>query len=107
MQEITALVRPELTAILHGDGWSEPEEWLSQLVLTDGDARLALRLMFNSKEDEPFLQLDLDYFEQGKVPLTELSERVQHYHNMIYRAFRWCLVDDSLAVFGGKITEEK
>jgi uncharacterized protein (TIGR04255 family) len=107
MQEITALVRPELTAMLRGDPWNAPEEWLSQLVLADGDAKLALRLVFNSKEDEPFLQLDFDYFEQGKVSLTDLGERVERYHSMIYRAFRWCLLDDSLVVFGGMVTEVK
>lgn len=105
MQDILELIRPELTAVLRSDAWSNPEEWTSQLVLPDRNGKLALRFVFNSKEAEPFFQLDLDYFEQGKIALSELGKRVDKYHQVIYRAFRWCLFDESLAVFGSRLTE--
>lgn len=105
MQDILELIRPELTAVLRSDGWGNPEEWISQMVLPDRNGKLALRFVFNIKEAEPYFQLDFDYFEQGKIELSELSECVDRYHQIIYRAFRWCLFDESLAVFGSRPTE--
>lgn len=105
IQDILGLVRPELTAVLRSEAWSAPEEWTSQLVLPDSDGKLALRFVFNSTEAEPYFQLDLDYFEQGKSALSGLSDRVGRYHQVIYRAFRWCLLDKSLAVFGSRPIE--
>ncbi|MFZ2359604.1 MAG: TIGR04255 family protein [Anaerolineae bacterium] len=103
--DILGLVRPELIAVLHSEAWSDPEEWTSQLVLPDREGKLALRFVFNSTEAEPYFQLDFDYFEQGQVALSELRERVNRYHQVIYRAFRWCLSDRSLAVFGSRPIE--
>lgn len=105
IQDILGLVRPELTAVLRSEAWSDPEEWTSQLVLPDQEGKLALRFVFNSTEAEPYFHLDLDYFEQGKVALSGLNERVNRYHQVIYRAFRWCLFDHSLAVFGSRPME--
>lgn len=105
MQNVLSLIRSELTSMLTSDAWSDPQEWISQLVLADGDGRLTLRFALNSENDEPFLLLDFDYFEQGNIPLNELRERVNRYHSIIYRAFRWCLHDESLDVFSPQIAE--
>lgn len=105
MQEILALIRPELTSMLRSDGWSDPEEWLSQLVLADGDAKLTIRTALDSEDGESFLLLDFDYYEHGKMELAGLKEHINRYHKVIYRAFRWCLLDKSLAVFGSEPTK--
>jgi len=98
--EICDLIRPELTAQLRSNAWSEPEQWLSQLALTDGEARFTLRTALDKEQDEPSFLLDFDYFEQGGLDLDATLSRVSDYHDVIYRAFRWCLPDKSLDIFG-------
>lgn len=99
-EQIFDLVRPELTALLRGSAWSEPSDFLSQLVLSDKAAKLTLRTAYGQEEGQPFLLLDFDYFEEGRVELTDLIQRCTRYHDAIYRAFRWSFVDESLEVFG-------
>ncbi len=103
--ELLDLVRPELTALLRGTAWSDPENMLCQLVLTDGQAKLTLRTGYGEEQDEPFFLLDLDYFEDGELPLTGLPERTRRYHDTICDAFRWCLPDESLSRFAPIVEE--
>jgi uncharacterized protein (TIGR04255 family) len=98
-EQILDLFRPELTCLLRADAWQEPREFLSQIVLSDDTAKLAIRVGFGREKDEAFFALDLDYFEDGQVSLDNLSERITHYHTRIYDAFRWCMLEKSLEHF--------
>jgi len=100
MDQILDLFRPELTCLLRADAWQEPHEFLAQVVLNDDQAKLAVRIGFSKENDEPFFVLDLDYFEEGRTPLDNLTDRLHHYHARIYDAFRWCLIENSLEKFG-------
>lgn len=100
------LVRPELTTTLRSDAWTEPASMLCQLVLMDGEAKLAIRTAYGREEDVPFLLLDFDYFEEGQLPLSNLSARCERYHLAIYDAFRWSLRDSALELFG-PVAEER
>ena len=99
VSEMLDLLRPELTAQLRSTAWSDPASMLCQLVLTDSEAKLTLRTGYGQEQDEPFFLLDFDYYEEGRLGLENLVERCNHYHEAIYDAFRWCLRDESLAVF--------
>lgn len=97
--QLLDLLRPELTAQLRVEAWTDPLSMLSQLVLSDGEAKLALRTGYGQEQGEPFYLLDFDYYEEGKLSLENLTQRCSHYQDVIYDAFRWCLRDESLAVF--------
>jgi uncharacterized protein (TIGR04255 family) len=97
--QILDLFRPELTCLIRADVWQEPREFLSQVVLDDDQAKLAIRIALGKENDELFVILDLDYFEEGQVSLENISEKLNHYHNRIYDAFRWCILDTSLVHF--------
>jgi uncharacterized protein (TIGR04255 family) len=98
--ELWDILRPELTVLLRNDCWDEPQEMVSQLSLAaEGDERLTLRSGFRGG-GEPIFLLDFDYYTQGNIPLENLAAISQHYHDMIYNAFRWCIREGKLAVFG-------
>ncbi len=97
--QILELFRSELTCLIHTDVWKEPQEFLSQVLLNDEKAKLAIRVGFGRENDEPFFALDLDYFEEGQISLDDLTSRLNQYHTRIYDAFRWCMLDDSLTRF--------
>ncbi|MBN1313814.1 MAG: TIGR04255 family protein [Anaerolineales bacterium] len=98
--QLLNLFHPDLTVLLNSEVWHIPNEALSQIFLTDENAKLMLRSGYGIEKERPFFLLDLDYFEEGKIQLYGLRERVEQYHQMIYNAFRWCILDDSLANFG-------
>jgi len=99
VQEILNLFRSELTYLIQVDAWDEPNEMLSQIVIEDNHAKLALRIRFGKEQKEPFFLLDFDYFEEGQIGLDNLASRMERYHSCIYDAFRWCVKDESLARF--------
>jgi uncharacterized protein (TIGR04255 family) len=98
-EQLLDLFRSELTCLIRTGAWKEPSEMLSQIILVDNKAKLALRTGYGKDKTEPFFVLDLDYFEEGQLPLDSLLRRVNRYHTRIYEAFRWCLLDDSLTRF--------
>lgn len=98
-EQVVDLFHPDLTALLRSKAWSSPSEMLSQLVLIDNDAKLTIRTGCATEMGETFFLLDFDYFEEGKLEITNLLERLDCYHNVIYDAFRWCLRDESLVHF--------
>ena len=98
-EELLNMVRGELNALLLSEGWTEPNELLSQLVLSDDSAKLTLRSAYALEEDKPFLLLDYDYFEESRLPLEGLLERTNRYHQKIYDAFRWSIRADKISVF--------
>jgi uncharacterized protein (TIGR04255 family) len=99
VQELLDILRPEMTVLLTSDCWDEPVEAVNQVLLaSDGDEQLGLRSGFHGG-DRPFFLLDLDYYAEGAIPLDDLSTLCNHYHDVIYNAFRWCIKDDKLTVF--------
>jgi len=97
--QILDLFRPELTCLIRADVWQEPSEYLSQVVLNDIQAKLAIRIAYGKEKEEPFLVLDLDYFEEGQISLEKIYEKLNQYHTRIYDAFRWCVLEGSLVHF--------
>ncbi len=102
-RDIFRLFRDELTCILHTEAWVEPKEMLSQMVLVDNNASLALRIGYGKEQKKPFFVLDFDYFEEGQISYNKLQERLDHYHSRIYSAFRWCVKESSLELFNPRI----
>jgi len=99
-EELRTFLRPELVALMATDAWDRPEEVVSQILLRDGVGRLVLRVAARAVEDQPpVILLDFDYYEEGEVPLDDLVERCNRYHDVVYRAFRWALGADKLDVF--------
>jgi len=99
VRDLWGIVRSELTVLLRENCWDDPLEMLNQLLLAgEGDERLRLRMGFR-KEDDPFFLLDFDCYVEGNKPLEELMSLCNRFHDVIYRAFRWCIEDDQLDVF--------
>jgi uncharacterized protein (TIGR04255 family) len=98
-EQVLDIFQPDLVTLLRSSAWNDPVELLSQIVLTDNDAKLSLRTGFGTEKGETFFVLDLDYFEEGKLGLENLLERLQQYHSVIYAAFRWCLKEEKLTIF--------
>lgn len=105
VSDLFDLLRPELTAQLRSSAWSRPIEMRSTLVLTDDAAKLTLRTGYGEEQGQSFFLLDFDYFEEGQLNLDNLIERCGNYNNIIYRVFRWCILDERFNVFQPKIKE--
>jgi uncharacterized protein (TIGR04255 family) len=97
-EELFDLLRPELTAILRNEVGANVGTMSSTLSFYDVPAQLNLRFAFDDLNQISFV-LDFDYFERGKLPLEELIDRCNNYHEVIYDSFRWCLVDETLESF--------
>lgn len=105
VQDISQLwefLRRELRGYWRTDAWDDPVETLSQLILpNENQEHLAMRFGYLSKEDTNCL-LDLDYFVEGHLDLTERSllSYCERSHRIIYSAFRWAVPVEKLVVFG-------
>lgn len=100
LEDILSIVRPELTANSESEVWSSPIEFRNRLVFKDDGSKFTIQVSFDNNDDTPFFILDFDYFDEGHVDLVDLEDRVNLYHDIIYRAFRWCILDDALEIFG-------
>lgn len=101
LNQVAELLRPELTVLLATDAWSVPAQSLTHLILDDNGGKLGFRVGFktDAADDGPAILLDFDYYEEGHLPVDDLLERTDRYHDVIYRAFRWSLNSNRLAVF--------
>jgi uncharacterized protein (TIGR04255 family) len=97
--ELRQLFREELTCLLETNVWNDPNEFATQISLSDGSDKLTLRVHYGKEEGQPFIVLDLDHYEEGQIPFDILLDRIHHYHQRIYDAFRWCLIDEALDRF--------
>lgn len=98
--DLKAFLRPELAGLMATDAWDRPEELVWQVILSNDGGRLLLRIAARATDGQPpFILLDFDYFEEGQIPLGDLAERCDRYHDVIYRAFRWAFRPDNLEVF--------
>lgn len=99
-EEMKELLRPELVAMLTTNAWDRAEEMVSQVLLKDDAGRLILRVAAGAGEGlTPVILLDFDYYEEGRIPLEDLVERCNRYHEVIYRAFRWSMRSETMKVF--------
>lgn len=106
VSDLWDILRPELTVLLRGECWDNPEKMGTQLSLTgEENEKLTLRTAFIN-EESPNLLLDFDYYSEGQIDLDGLSDIYNRYHDIIYSAFRWCIPDDRLAVFDPVLVEE-
>jgi uncharacterized protein (TIGR04255 family) len=97
--ELLDLFRDELTCFIRSEAWTEPNNMISQIGLSDNKAKLNLGFGFAKEQKEQFILLDFDYFEDSQIEFKNLSEKIDQYHTKIYQAFRWCLKDSSLERF--------
>lgn len=97
-----SLIRKELTSTLRGKVWSDAEAMLGILNFVELPAQLNIRYGFETDESSPSFLLDFDYFEEGQVDLAEVPIRCEHYHQVIYHAFRWMIKHEALERFGDK-----
>ena len=100
LNNILQLLNPELTTYFRHQCWSDPLEMETRILLSDDDGKMNLRTRFGEdNNNKPFFLLDFDYFEEGEIDLINLNVRVDAYHDVVYRAFRWCVRDEMLDVF--------
>lgn len=99
------MVRPEMTALLSVGPLSDSNEMLAQVVLADGGERLTIRVGFGIGKDDSFVLLDFDRFAEGQLPLDDLNDRCQQYHDTIYNAFRWSIPETQWRRFGPQPVE--
>lgn len=98
--ELQKLLRPELTALMTTSAWNAPEELVAQVLLRDNDCYLVLRVATRTGGAQPpIILLDFDYYEEGNIPLHNLVQRCDRFHDIIYRAFRWALRSQALDIF--------
>lgn len=97
--ELLGILRAPLTVILREPLWDQPPELVSQLLLPISEiVKLSLRCNFESGVHPTFV-LDLDCFSEGRTPLKEVISMCHNFHDLIYRAFRWCIADKQLVLF--------
>jgi uncharacterized protein (TIGR04255 family) len=104
--QVLDLIRPELTVMLRLEAISDPDSMMTEMRVPQGTEWFTLRYgigRFKSSEaSEPsergFL-LDFDHYVSKNVGLNDLLDRCNRYHDTIYRAFRWCIAEEKLAVF--------
>jgi uncharacterized protein (TIGR04255 family) len=96
-EELLDLFNPKLTDLLRGEVGANAEELASRLSFVEEPARLNLQFSYNEGNGE--FVIDLDYFEKGNIQLGEVVERCRQYHDIVYRAFRWCVPASTLQPF--------
>jgi uncharacterized protein (TIGR04255 family) len=99
IKEVLDLFRSEFTCLFQTKCWQQPEEMISQIIIADGQAKLAIRSKYGSENQIPFFIMDFDYFQEGRLALENLIETLTHFHDRIYQAFRWSIFDESLERF--------
>lgn len=102
-EELLKLIRDELTTTLRGPVWENTAEMVGVINFENHPAQLNLRYGYEVDDSTPTFLIDIDYFEEGHVNFTEVLLRYDHFHESIYRAFRWVVTDKALERFGGKV----
>lgn len=99
--EVWNILRSELTQLWSASPWEEPNQAIHHLVLSISESeRMTIRTGYQ-RDEEPTCILDFDcYTTESNVPIEGLSDYCSRYHDLIYQAFRWCVQEQKLAVFG-------
>lgn len=98
-EEVLDLFRSDLTCLIRSNTWSDPVESLSQIVLSNENRKLVFRYGMRRENQNPFFILDFDCFEEFQQDFSDISNKINEYHDVIYSAFRWCLKEKSLEKF--------
>lgn len=99
LEELQSLIQPALVSPLQVDVWDDPDEFIVHLLLDDGGPKLAFRTAAaKSEDDDPTIILDFDYYEEGQMPLSDLTDRCDGFHDVIYRGFRWALTPRGFSI---------
>ncbi len=107
LTEMADVLRPELVPPLETNAWRNPEEVGTHILLDNGNGKLLLRTGAKAIVEGrgPVVFLDLDYFEEGNIPVDGVVDRCRHYHDLIYDAFRWAVKEDKLVLFDPIVEE--
>lgn len=107
LPDITALVRPELGALLGLDAVSDPDLAIHYIRASNWADTLALRsgVVTDPQKPGPTFVLDFDASCETQSSLDSVLETCERYHSTVYDAFRWAIRPDRLAVFGIRGTE--
>lgn len=98
-QEVLGLLRPSLTGMLQEPLTTQMDGYVSQIILSGNDSKLALRTAAGRDSGSDFVLLDYDHYLDGRVPFDQISDRLDEFHQIIYNAFRWSLQDGALQRF--------
>ena len=108
LDQLLGCLRPELSCLIKTEAWSEAKGLISQINLEQNAENMTLRLVHDSSP-QPHVILDYDYFSDKAIPevLTSdlLVEITNHFHLVIYDAFRWSLSDKALQAFNPDVRE--
>ena len=97
LDQLVHMLTDELIVLYSPPSWTKAERLETRVVVPDGEATLNLRLVI---DPEPYVVLDFDYYEaRDNIPLDELIQKLDRYHDTIYSAFRWSVAQDALAAF--------
>lgn len=99
MRDVLGLVRPSLTGLLQEHLGERIDGYVSQLILSTDDSKLALRTASGRDSGSEFFLLDFDHYTEGKVDFAQINARIDSFHQIIYNAFRWCLQEGALEHF--------
>ena len=105
--DLLDLLNPSLTAVISDSVGDSATAFNSQLLFTDEQKQLQMRVGFEEADDGPLVTVDIDHFETGSLPLEEVLERCGGYHDTIYNAFRWALKDEALTRFAPLVQERE
>ena len=97
--DLFTMLRPELTPQPQSEVWAEPTEVRSRLQFEDNGTKFTIGVRYGQEQQTPFLLLDFDYFEEGRIPLENIVKRCTGYNSLIYRAFCWSVRENKLTVF--------
>lgn len=104
-QNLTGLLdilHEDLTRLYRNESWTLPSRLATVLVLDEGDEHLAMRTAIESGPKERVV-LDFDYYKNIETPVEvnvqDLLETLDHYHRVIYDAFRWAIREDRFHIF--------
>ncbi len=105
IEEILTVLNADLTHLAFTNTWNLPKRAIHQLSLEDNTYELTIRLAFE-KMPKPVVLLDFDYFILNGVPeeldINETMKKLDDFHKNCYNAFRWCIREEHLQVFGPK-----
>ena len=101
-EDLTQILNPDLAKLLVNPSWSQPISLSTHLLVDNDGERLTIRLTFESAP-KVHVVLDYDYFLEMSPPselgVKRLSQLTDHYHQMIYNAFRWSIREDAMDIF--------
>jgi uncharacterized protein (TIGR04255 family) len=103
--EVLEMLRPELTLLPRSKEVQQPSMALTQIRAGQEEGEFTFWSGIIQEQGEVSLRsfmLDFDrYIEEDiELDVASLLDRCDRYHAEIYSAFRWCIIEDKLAVFG-------